>query len=156
MSTHHLITAFLALLSLLAEASHSSAEELQLRHLNTENSALSHDFTTSVLRDSTGFIWIGTTNGLNRFDGHAVTSYYKGDLSLPSSSIIDLCLDKDRRMWVNTTAGTCRYDFTSDSFISEDTEVFREKDSLFSYRRRYLTETLGFGRNDREDRKSVV
>lgn len=150
MSTHHLITAFLALLPLLAGAPHSSAEELQLRHLNTENSALSHDFTTSVLRDSTGFIWIGTTNGLNRFDGHAVTSYYKGDLSLPSSSIIDLCLDKDRRLWVNTTAGTCRYDFTSDSFISEDTEVFREKDSLFSYRRRYLTETLGFGRNDRD------
>lgn len=146
MSYNRIITAFLSLALTLC----AGAENLQLRHLNTENSALSHDFTTSVLRDSTGFVWIGTTNGLNRFDGHTVTSYYKGDLSLPSSSIIDLCLDKDRRMWVKTTAGTCRYDFTSDSFISEDTDIFREKDSLFSYRRRYLTETLGFGRGDRD------
>lgn len=150
MSYNRIITAFLSFALTLAGTLCAGAEELQLRHLNTENSALSHDFTTSVLRDSTGFIWIGTTNGLNRFDGHTVTPYYKGDLSLPSSSIIDLCLDKERRMWVKTTAGTCRYDFTSDSFISEDTDIFREKDSLFSYRRRYLTETLGFGRGDRD------
>lgn len=146
MSYNRIITAFLSLALTLC----AGAENLQLRHLNTENSSLSHDFTTSVLRDSTGFIWIGTTNGLNRFDGHTVTPYYKGDLSLPSSSIIDLCLDKERRMWVKTTAGTCRYDFISDRFISGDTDIFREKDSLFSYRRRYLTETLGFGRNDRD------
>lgn len=150
MSYNRAITAFLSLLPMLAWTPCTGAEELQLRHLNTENSALSHDFTTSVLRDSTGFIWIGTTNGLNRFDGHAVTSYYKGDLSLPSSSILDLCLDNDRRMWVKTTAGTCRYDYMSDSFICGETDLFREKDSLFSYRRRYLTETLGFGRNDRD------
>ena len=150
MSYNRIITAFLSFALTLAGTLHTAAEELQLRHLNTENSALSHDFTTSVLRDSTGFIWIGTTNGLNRFDGHSVTPYYKGDLSLPSSLILDLCLDKENRMWVKTTEGTCRYDFRSDSFISATTRVFEKKDSLFSYRKRYLSETLGFARDNRD------
>lgn len=150
MSYRKAITTILSLLLTLAWTPQAAAEELQLRHLNTENSALSHDFTTSVLRDSCGFVWIGTTNGLNRFDGHSITPYYKGDLSLPSSLILDLCLDKEKRMWVKTTEGTCRYDFRSDSFITTETRVFEEKDSLMSIRKRYLTGTLGFARDNRD------
>ncbi len=122
----------------------------QFRHLNMENSSLSHSFATCAVRDSTGFIWIGTTNGLNRFDGHSITPFYKGDLSLPGSVILDLCLDKKRRMWVKTTDGTCRYDFRSDRFIPEQTGVFDAKDSLMNFRKNYLTETLGFGRGNRD------
>ena len=122
----------------------------QFRHLNMENSSLSHDFATCVVRDSTGFIWIGTTNGLNRFDGHSMTPFYKGDLSLPGSVILDLCLDKDRRMWVKTTDGTCRYDFRSDRFVPEETGIFEAKDSLMNFRKNYLTKTLGFGKGNRD------
>ena len=53
---------------------------IQFKRLNTDNSRLSHNFTTSVVRDSIGFVWIGTTNGLNRYDGQNVRPYYRGEL----------------------------------------------------------------------------
>lgn len=104
MSTRRTITTII-LLIFLQTALFAEGNGLQFRHLNMENSSLSHCFATCAVRDSTGFIWIGTTNGLNRFDGHSITPFYKGDLSLPGSVILDLTLDKNRRMWVRTTDG---------------------------------------------------
>ena len=39
------------------------------RHFNTEQ-GLSHNWVYCFLEDELGFIWIGTRNGLNRFDGY--------------------------------------------------------------------------------------
>ena len=93
--TRHIFTILLtAVLSVTSGA--APVKSMQFKRLNTDNSRLSHNFTTSVVRDSIGFVWIGTTNGLNRYDGQNVRPYYRGELDLPSSAILDLAIDRTR------------------------------------------------------------
>jgi len=48
-----------------------NAPELKFRHITVEN-GLSCNNVTSLIQDKYGFIWIGTDNGLNRYDGHNI------------------------------------------------------------------------------------
>ena len=48
-----------------------------------------HDWTTGIVRDSRGFIWFCTTEGLSRFDGYRFVNYTIDD-GLPFHSINDL------------------------------------------------------------------
>ena len=114
------------------------AGEFNFKQLNMNNSGLSHNFTTSIVKDTLGFVWIGTTNGLNRFDGQNISVLYKGDRKLPGSIILDLCLDSRKRMMVRTPEGTCRYNYEADCFVEDDESIFLEKDSLLNFRRGYI------------------
>ena len=49
-------------------------QHLRFEHLTSEE-GLSSDIVWSVLQDSSGFIWIGTLDGLNRFDGNKFKIY---------------------------------------------------------------------------------
>lgn len=117
---------------------------IQFKRLNTDNSRLSHNFTTSVVRDSIGFVWIGTTNGLNRYDGQNVRPYYRGELDLPSSAILDLAIDRQGKMWVHTDNGDAVYDRNSDRFIRKGTEIFETKERVYRERLNYMMKELGF------------
>ncbi len=75
-----------------------------------------------VVRDRSGFIWIGTLNGLNRYDGYSVKEYRHdpGDPHSLSSNIVkDLFVDKSGRLWVGTfDSGLSLYDPGHDWFIN--------------------------------------
>ncbi|HYC29475.1 MAG TPA: two-component regulator propeller domain-containing protein, partial [Chitinophagaceae bacterium] len=59
----------IAMLMLLAgPALHAQSFDYGFKHLTTDN-GLSHDYIHSITRDEQGFLWIGTMNGLNRYDG---------------------------------------------------------------------------------------
>ena len=96
----------------------ASEHEFSFRHLNMDNSSLSHNFTTSVVKD--------------------ISVLYKGDRKLPSSIILDLCLDNQKRMVVRTPEGACRYDYSTDCFVDSDEHIFIEKDSLLNFRQGYI------------------
>ncbi|HUB59740.1 MAG TPA: histidine kinase [Puia sp.] len=49
----------------------------------TRHEGLSNNFISGLVQDSLGYIWIGTSKGLNRFDGRFFTSYYPGSPDLP-------------------------------------------------------------------------
>ncbi|MET0463141.1 MAG: two-component regulator propeller domain-containing protein [Chitinophagaceae bacterium] len=69
---------------------------------------LASNETTSVIQDETGFIWIGTNNGLQRFDGSRYITFrrLKNDSStVPHSLIQQLLFDKQKRLWVLTGDG---------------------------------------------------
>lgn len=62
----------------------------------------------ALLQDRRGFIWVGTQDGLNRFDGYEFRSYYRDaadPLSLSDHHVTALALHTDGRIWVGTMAG---------------------------------------------------
>ncbi|WP_432713214.1 ligand-binding sensor domain-containing protein, partial [Pedobacter sp.] len=70
----------------------------------TEN-GLSHDGILSITRDKEGFMWFGTWDGINRFDGHDFVVYKSrpGDASnLKNNKIRNIVEDKDAYLWVET------------------------------------------------------
>lgn len=75
---------------------------------------------TCLLKDSTGFVWIGTGNGLNRWDGHECRIFKD---ELPNQYITCLFEDSRRMLWIGTQFGLSRYDPATGafySFFSED------------------------------------
>jgi len=75
--------------------------------------------TTAILEDSIGYLWIGTEEGLFRFDGQTVYPYFndKNNIkSLPSNHIQELVLDKENNLWVATSKGICKYNQKFDCF----------------------------------------
>jgi len=69
---------------------------------STEN-GLSHDAVTNIMKDREGFIWVGTWNGINRFDGRQFRSFksFPGDLShLKNDRIDQIVEDLGSNLWI--------------------------------------------------------
>lgn len=88
-------------------------------HLNSRN-GLSHQQVEAIAEDGSGYIWIGTRNGLCKYDGYKITTYYHNphDLhSLKHNYIHYLFSDREGHIWIGTEAGLCRYRPKYDNFV---------------------------------------
>ena len=78
----------------------------------------------SIAQDSTGFIWIGTDDGLNRYDGFQ-NKIYRSDVfdeaTISGNRIWKIHVDKSNTTWVLTDRGVCYYDALRDQFERIDT-----------------------------------
>jgi len=83
---------------------------------------LSHPAVNDIVQDSSGFLWIGTQNGLNRFDGYSFKvykSYEQQQNGVTNNCIKALFVDKNGILWVGTVAGgLLRYNKNADMFES--------------------------------------
>src|SRR5690606_9193890 len=81
---------------------------------------LSNNYINHIEQDSLGFIWIATTDGLNRYDGHKFEIYRKSNLnpnSGPAANYIEhLEIAKDQKLLLATYKGLSEYDLKMDSF----------------------------------------
>ncbi|MCX6561078.1 MAG: response regulator [Candidatus Aminicenantes bacterium] len=97
----------------------AAAEPLANRfvHLTIEK-GLSQGSALAVLQDRRGFLWIGTEDGLNRYDGSAIKVYRSnGDPSTLSDKWINaLYEDAGGVLWIGTLNGLNRYDRERDAF----------------------------------------
>lgn len=76
-------------------------------------------YINTICQDKDNFLWIGTKNGLKRFDGASFISYYHDDkdsLSLSNNEIHSLVVDDKQNLWVGTASGLQRYCPESDNF----------------------------------------
>lgn len=74
-------------------------------HLTTAN-GLYDNHVRSVAIDGRGFLWIGTEEGLNSYDGHTVAVYLKEKYpALPSDLVSYLYCDSKNKVWVGTNEG---------------------------------------------------
>ena len=95
-----------ALMFLLAESDLFS-QDFTIKTYTTDD-GLSNNTVEAICRDSTGFLWIATWDGLSRYDGHNFKNYYHipGDsTSLPFFSVNELVIDKNNDLWILTNAG---------------------------------------------------
>ena len=82
----------------------------------TISDGLSNNSVRCVLRDSNGFIWAGTTGGLNRYDGQSFISFRHGVLDgLPSNVILSL-YEWAGKLYINTDSGCCVMDLETYTF----------------------------------------
>jgi signal transduction histidine kinase/ligand-binding sensor domain-containing protein/DNA-binding response OmpR family regulator len=99
--------------------SFSQNESLKFEHIGTRE-GLSQIDVSSIIQDSRGFIWIGTGNGLNRFDGYKFISYSydpQNSNSISNNVINDIAEDRNGDLWVATKGGLNRFDRASGHFI---------------------------------------
>jgi signal transduction histidine kinase/ligand-binding sensor domain-containing protein len=96
---------------------------IKFRHLNVED-GLSQSFVKTICQDKVGFIWIGTDDGLNRFDGKNFL-IYKHNLNVENSLLSSqiLCIYEDSRgnLWIGTSFGLNQFDRRNNSFVHDST-----------------------------------
>jgi signal transduction histidine kinase/ligand-binding sensor domain-containing protein/CheY-like chemotaxis protein len=114
----------------------SQFSELKFENLTTRD-GLSQNTVTCITQDKYGFMWFGTFNGLNRFDGYDFKTYYKENskpTSLNSSRCTDLAVDSAGNLWIRTPLDKFnKYNYESDDFSLYDlkdlpAEVVRQFD----------------------------
>ena len=99
-------------------AVHGQTPQLRFTRL-TAADGLSQSSVLSILQDHEGFMWFGTQNGVNHFDGYTFT-HYRYDPDDSTSLSYDwtrfLAEDHDGALWVGTADGLDRFDRSSHSF----------------------------------------
>jgi signal transduction histidine kinase/ligand-binding sensor domain-containing protein/DNA-binding response OmpR family regulator len=86
--------------------------------LNQTN-GLSNDRVSSIVKEKNGFVWIGTENGLNRFDGNKIKIFNKQNCALSSNDISDLLIDRKGKIWIGTFGGGLNvYNPSNDKFVT--------------------------------------
>jgi signal transduction histidine kinase/ligand-binding sensor domain-containing protein/DNA-binding response OmpR family regulator len=87
------------------------------------HSGLSHNQVNAVLKDPDGFLWFGTTYGLNRYDGYFCRIFrrdHNDSSSLKDNNVVSLYELPGRKMWVSTVAGPCIYNPDTEKFIANN------------------------------------
>jgi signal transduction histidine kinase/ligand-binding sensor domain-containing protein/DNA-binding response OmpR family regulator len=115
----------LALLTLSFQPFHAQDKLLPVfhfNHLTTADGLPTNSIQSNVLRDSKGFVWVGTGNGLSRYDGYGFKTYRNqptDSSSLSSSMVMMVKEDSKQRLWVGTwDAGLSLYDPSRDRFVN--------------------------------------
>ena len=75
----------------------------------TQQDGLPQDTIRSVAQTNDGYLWIGTDEGLARFDGYEFTTFDKAHGFLPSNSITALAAGLDNALWIGTPNGLTVY-----------------------------------------------
>ena len=92
---------------LLAAITIVRAERLPIKTYTIAD-GLARDNVLRIVRDSKGFLWFCTAEGLSRFDGYSFTNYGI-EHGLPSRVVYDLLETRGGHYWVATHKGLCRF-----------------------------------------------
>lgn len=98
-------------------ASTGSAQNYAFKHLQVEE-GLSHNSVICMLQDSKGFLWFGTKDGLNRYDGYSfkLFQHTTGNSKSIGSNFIRCLYEYNDYLWVGTDTGLFKYDEKTESF----------------------------------------
>lgn len=98
-----------ALFIILIMANSLFAQDQRLFKSLTVSDGLPHSEITSIVQDKTGFLWLGTLNGLTRYDGNSMKTYIRNNSSdsnsLSNIRIISLYHEGDSLLYIGTEGG---------------------------------------------------
>jgi len=107
-----------AFLFLLPQTSFSQISDTRFRRISNEQ-GLSNSTVQCIFQDSRGFMWIGTIDGLNRYDGASFVVYKtnpKDANSISDNNINYIYECQDHQLWIGTAYGLNRFDPVSGKF----------------------------------------
>lgn len=85
----------------------------------TPEGGLTYSSVMCITRDSLGYMWLGTNNGLFRYDSKQIKRYFHDNnnpFSLPVNRINQFLTDRQQKLWIATENGLCLYDRDYDCF----------------------------------------
>ena len=97
-----LLTLLLLVCSLAADAGNTVIPDMKFRRLDTRD-GLSNSQLNCLFQDSKGYVWIGTSYGLNRYDGYRFRTFYSNahdTLTLRSNYVDMIWEDFDGKLWL--------------------------------------------------------
>lgn len=108
----------LLLLALLAGSAMAQPLSLNFKKVTTAQ-GLNMGGTTAICEDKYGYMWLGSINGLNRYDGYGVKVYehlFGDTTSLMPSAVRYVFCDSEGRLWISFMNGLMEYDYAKDDF----------------------------------------
>lgn len=121
-------------------------------HSISRREGLSNGAVNAIVKDSEGYIWFGTWNGLNRYDGSNIVTYLPGSNSnsIHNHVIRELYPSASGPIWMLTNKGVGLYDNIHDRFTSyftqESEQINYENDIAVCHSDSYGTLASVFGR----------
>ncbi len=104
------------------------SQSYSFRHYQVEN-GLSNNSVMCSLQDKMGFMWFGTKDGLNRFDGYTFKTFRKAPEaqgSIGNNFILSLYEDEQSVLWVGTAKGLYQYNKSTEKFFLDSVISNRE------------------------------
>lgn len=74
-----------------------------------QEDGLPQDTVRALAQTPDGYLWVGTDEGLARFDGYEFTAFNRRSGALPSNTVVGLTIANDGALWIGTPAGLVRY-----------------------------------------------
>lgn len=100
------------------------AQQTALNFINfSSKDGLSSNYVNALLKDRYGYMWFGTDDGLNKFNGNNFKVYknQSGDsTSIAGNIIMALCEDQSGNLWIGTNQSLSLYNRRKDAFINYD------------------------------------
>lgn len=119
---------------------------IKFHHITT-NDGLSHEHVLSTLKDSKGFIWFATQQGVNRYDGYNFKIFkhsFKNKKSLSNNIAFDIMEDEAGSIWIATASGLNRFNYEDESFtFIENTKGLIIRDLFMDSKHRIWLGTSG-------------
>lgn len=115
---HHVRRIYFIILLLIIITGDSFAINYPIKYLGIED-GLSNNAVLSVYQDHKGFMWFGTYDGLNRFDGYKFRIYrnkINDSTSLVDNGVYTLADDIHHQLWVGGRRGVCVFNPVSEKF----------------------------------------
>jgi len=114
------LTSFLSLLLCLSvffvNIAYAEVNNLYLKNLSVEQ-GLSQGSIKTIFQDDEGFIWVGTENGLNMYDGYTFRSLAGPDNDFDNYESYRIIQDREKLLWFNVSGkGLFTYDKKTDSY----------------------------------------
>ena len=114
------VSASLFLLALLWASPLANAQPTSLRFDRVEAKGLSQSSVKCFAQDSLGFLWLGTEDGLHRYDGYGLKVFRKDDYdpkSISDNDVTSIVADGAERLWVATyDGGLNEFDLRTEEF----------------------------------------
>ncbi len=98
----------------------SQENRLKSELLTTEH-GLSSNIVYTIFQDTKGYVWVGTNDGLNRYDGYAFRKFRHSSSdsnALCNNTVYDVCEDAEGNIWIATAGGVSQYNYKADKITT--------------------------------------
>lgn len=124
---------FFTLVLLSCTAALFAQQSLLFKRINVDN-GLAQNTAMSILEDKKGQIWIGTFDGLSKFNGTEFITYKnnpENSGSLSNNQVNKLMEDREGNLWIGTLNGINRYDKNTNQFVRYNLEGLSKRYAVF-------------------------